>query len=233
MALYKKIKNSNENRLEYKAYLKLFIKGFVAVFIVLSCLLSGMALADDNMIYDINSDGLINHDDFTEISKCLGTVPEDPGYNAACDINNDEKIDSADIKLIYIQLVPEIADEEDNTDTRNPGNGKINTINMNIINTNSLFETVNQISSTDIQDANDVANDTKFNENYNNLINDTPSDLQNNIQTYKSLLDSLIELSPEIENVTKQAFEIEDVNDIRTIVESILDLLVRLSEIFR
>jgi parallel beta-helix repeat protein len=52
------------------------------------------------MIGDINGDGTINQLDLYQLTQLFGTTPQDPNWNPNADLNNDNKIDAHDLRIL-------------------------------------------------------------------------------------------------------------------------------------
>lgn len=76
------------------------IKRIVIVIVLLSIISSNVIYAEDNIIYDLNNDKVINEDDLSIISQLYNIKKDDDRYNANCDLNNDGIIDIYDISKL-------------------------------------------------------------------------------------------------------------------------------------
>jgi hypothetical protein len=52
------------------------------------------------MLGDVTLDGFSDGRDISKVSRCFGTIPGDPRWNADCDVNNDGSADGRDISIV-------------------------------------------------------------------------------------------------------------------------------------
>jgi outer membrane protein assembly factor BamB len=53
-----------------------------------------------SMLGDVTLDGFSDGRDISKVSRCFGTIPGDPRWNADCDVNNDGSADGRDISIV-------------------------------------------------------------------------------------------------------------------------------------